>query len=65
MALSVPTAMATASATVVPLCSQNLPMAVQYPIKAMGHVRFYLAPEIEDEQLGDEQLGDEELEDET
>lgn len=34
--------------------SKELPIVVEYRIADMGHVKFYLAPKIEDEEMGDE-----------
>jgi proliferating cell nuclear antigen len=33
---------------------QELPIVVEYRIADMGHIRFYLAPKIEDEEMDDE-----------
>lgn len=37
------------SPTVVLSLSKDLPIVVEYAIADMGHVRFYLAPKIDDE----------------
>jgi proliferating cell nuclear antigen len=41
------------SSTVTLSMSKELPVAVEYKIADMGHIRFYLAPKIEeDEEMG-------------
>ena len=30
---------------------QEVPIVVEYPIGSMGHIRFYLAPRFEDEEI--------------
>lgn len=42
------------SAFVILSMSKELPIVVEYRINDMGHVKFYLAPKIEDEEMGDE-----------
>jgi proliferating cell nuclear antigen len=42
------------SGTVKLSISKDLPVMVEYPIAEMGHVRFFLAPKIEDEEMADE-----------
>ena len=37
------------SASVVPHLSKDVPLVVEYQIEELGHIRFYLAPKIEDE----------------
>lgn len=41
------------SPTVTLSMSKELPVVVEYRIADMGHVRFYLAPKIEDEEMED------------
>lgn len=42
------------SPSVILSMSKELPIVVEYRIADMGHVKFYLAPKIEDEEMGDE-----------
>ena len=42
------------SGTVKLSISKDLPVMVEYPIADMGHVRFFLAPKIDDEEMADE-----------
>jgi proliferating cell nuclear antigen len=42
------------SPTVVLSMSKELPIVVEYRIADMGHIKFYLAPKIEDEEMEDE-----------
>ena len=37
------------SASVVLHLSKDVPLVVEYQIEELGHIRFYLAPKIEDE----------------
>ena len=38
------------SSTVILNLSKDVPLVVEYRIEEAGHIRFYLAPKIEDEQ---------------
>ena len=42
------------SPSVVLKLSRELPIVVEYRIVDLGHVRYYLAPKIEDEDMADE-----------
>jgi proliferating cell nuclear antigen len=43
------------SPSVVLKLSRELPVVVEYRIAEIGHVRYYLAPKIEDEDMADDQ----------
>ena len=42
------------ASSVVLSMSKELPIMVEYKISDMGHVRFYLAPKIDDDEMEDE-----------
>jgi hypothetical protein len=38
--------------------SKDLPLVVEYTIDDIGHLKFYLAPKIDDDEMGDAEVGD-------